>query len=724
MRSGGEELLAGLNDRQRDAVTAIEGPVLIIAGAGSGKTRVLTHRIAYMIANGIPAYSILALTFTNKAAREMKERITKISDDADGEMVWAGTFHSIFARLLRRYGDRLGYGKDFTIYDTDDSMSAIKAVHDQLNISRQTINPSLSRAVISQCKNDNVSWSAFASQARSQNDRLLAGVYELYDKRLRMANAMDFDDILVNMGTLLEHHPEVRSELQQRFQYISVDEFQDTNRIQYFAVRHLAAAHRCLCVVGDDAQSIYKWRGADIRNILDFEKDYPEARVVRLEQNYRSTKTILAAADNVIRNNRGQLKKNLWTENLEGSKIELLDCANEREEARRIVDTLKLRIAKDGHDFRDVAILYRTNAQSQPIEDALRMSRIPYYIVSGVSFYKRKEVRDVVAYLRLLVNPADAESLLRIINEPPRGIGQTSMGRIQQFAVDRDIPLYMALQQVNDVGVTSRTTHAVRSFVNLVDGYRNRLSDMLPPELAREYIESTGLMNALDKSSKQDAEERKRNIERLLTHMYEAFEADPSLTLQDYLEQVALVGETDELQTGTNRVALMTVHAAKGLEYPLVFIAGMEAGLFPLQRNDTTPEDLEEERRLFYVAITRACKDLVMSMARTRPRYGELMYGRPSPFLGEIDESLFQGMPRAVRAAASPDGVPPFKETFSQVQSSLPGISAGQSVRHKIFGYGTVLAVSGYGVDMRATVMFQTAGKKNLVLRYAGLEVV
>lgn len=765
------DLLEGLNEQQRVAVTHTEGPLLIIAGAGSGKTRVLTFRIAYLLRAGVHPSHILALTFTNKAAQEMKERIAHLVGEGVGGRMWAGTFHSIFSRILRAEAEKIGYTSGFTIYDTDDSLAAIKAVMNQLGISQQVLPPQGVRSRISGAKNAMISWQEYARTADSISEKQTGQIFEEYEKRLRQSNAMDFDDLLLNTIRLLEQHPDVLDKYQQRFRYLLVDEYQDTNRAQYVAVSMLARATRNLCVVGDDAQSIYRWRGADIRNILDFQKDYPEAVVVRLEQNYRSTKTILLAADAVIKNNRKQLKKTLWTDNPEGEKITLLACRDDRDEADAIVRVVRERVARAGLAFKEVAVLYRTNAQSQSLEDALRRSNMPYHIVSGVSFYKRKEVKDTLAYLRLLVNPADSESVMRVINEPTRGIGATSLERVVEWAQQRNIAVFDALREVQMIpSVQKRTITAVTEFVDLIDRHRALLDELSPSSLAQQYIEATGMMQQYKQLDTEESRDRWNNIDRVLSHIAESQERDESLTLATYIEQIALLSDADDPQIGTNRIAMMTMHAAKGLEFPLVVIAGLEQGLFPLAKAEMDINEQEEERRLFYVGITRARQQLVLTYAERRYRFGELVFSRPSMFLSEIDKTLFdersQQGSRAVEpmrvshgmdqrpdarterrsysdrggAARGYGAIPPPsagpaarpKESYSQVPEqesysqdpSYGTLRVGMRVKHPMFGVGTVAGLTGSGQQAKATVQFVNGGRKQLMIAFAKLEVI
>jgi len=749
------DLLNGLNPAQTTAVQTTEGPLLIIAGAGSGKTRVLTLRVAYLMRLGVNPSHILALTFTNKAAQEMKERISHLVGSHMAKSMWAGTFHSIFARLLRQYADRIGYTPAFTIYDTDDQTAAIKAVMNQLGISQQVIPPNGVRGRISSAKNSMISWQEYARSADSILEKQTGQIFEEYEKRLAQSNAMDFDDLLLNTIRLLEHHPDVLDQLHDRIRYLLVDEYQDTNRAQYRVVNMLAKKYRNLCVVGDDAQSIYRWRGADIKNILDFERDYPEAAVVRLEQNYRSTKTILAAADSVIKRNSKQLKKSLFTENAEGEKITVLACRDDREEADMIARTVRSRISQYGYSYKDVAILYRTNAQSQALEDALRRGNTPYHIVSGVSFYKRKEVKDVLSYLRILVNPNDSESILRVINEPVRGIGATTLDRVQEFATRTNTTVFDALKKAAIIPMMQqRAIKAIQDFVGIIERFQEMLYELAPASLAQAYIEATGLPQMYKVQQSEDALDRWNNIERVLDHIAEQQELDETLTMVSYLEQIALLSDTDDPQLGTERIAMMTMHAAKGLEFPLVVIAGLEQGLFPLAKAENDINEQEEERRLLYVGITRAKEQLVLAYAERRYRFGELVFSRPSMFLGEIDKETLAPSARSMTGnnsqQAAPRPSPAYSqssqtESYSQIpmpkrytsvsQPKARGVqgpakegpstlTTGQRVKHPMFGAGIVTAVSGTGQSEKATVLFDNGQKKQLMIAFARLDTL
>ncbi|MBI3257912.1 MAG: UvrD-helicase domain-containing protein [Ignavibacteriae bacterium] len=736
------EFLKGLNPEQLKAAATTEGPLLIIAGAGSGKTRVVTFRIAYLLDKGIAPYNILALTFTNKAAHEMKERIATMVGDSTSSKVWAGTFHSIFARILRSEAEHLGYTPSFSIYDSDDSLSIVRAVMNTLGVSQQQVPPQGVRSRISSAKNQMIGWQRYAAEAGNILEKQTGQIYEEYEKRLRLNNAMDFDDLLINIINVFRNFPEILKKYQDRFRYIHVDEYQDTNRAQYMAIKMLAAGqHGNLCVVGDDAQSIYKWRGADIRNILDFQNDYPNAAVVRLEQNYRSTKTILSAADDVIGNNRKQLAKKLWTDNPQGAKIGILPARDDREEADMILKTLKTEMNENFLAPKDFAILYRTNAQSQALEDSLRRAAVPYTIVGGVSFYKRKEVKDTVAYLRLLVNPNDSESLLRVINEPPRGIGATSIQHIRTFADERNISLFEAFAHANEITtIQKRAAVAAQTFTQMVQKFIDIKTDIPPTELAVSFMEATGLLRMLKDENTEESLDRWNNVQRLLSNIAEMTAREENPSLEAFLQQIALVSDTDEADTTKNRVALMTMHAAKGLEFPVVFIAGMEQGLFPMGRAENNAEETEEERRLFYVGITRARQKLYLSHAERRFRFGELVFSQPSRFVGEIRQELLevkvgtmsfqqrQAPPKQqveVKSVRQPffDDIP--KDDFiSQVPPKQQKLRVGIKVKHAQFGVGTVQGLSGEGLKAQAVVYFPTFGKKHLMLEYAKLQVV
>ncbi|MFM6956628.1 MAG: ATP-dependent helicase [Ignavibacteria bacterium] len=737
-----------LNPEQQKAAMHINGPLLIIAGAGSGKTKTLTYRIAYALSQGVQSSSILALTFTNKAAEEMKSRISTLIGATQAKSIWAGTFHSIFARILRFEAEHIGFTSSFSIYDTDDSLSMIRSIMRDAGISAQQFTPQSIKGRISHAKNLMISWQEYEASSQDINEKQTALVYKEYEKRLRLNNAMDFDDILLNIIRLLQLSPEIKAKYQQRFSLIMVDEYQDTNRAQYIAVNLLAGGHRNLCVVGDDAQSIYRWRGADIRNILDFQKDYPDAEIVKLEQNYRSTKVILSAADSIISKNRKQLKKTLWTDNPQGDLIKVIETRDDREEADAIKSMIKHELTHNGISAKDIAILYRTNAQSLSLEDALRSSRIGYTIIGGVSFYKRKEVKDTIAYLRLLCNPSDSESLTRIINEPARGIGPSTLKKLNEYAQSQSIALFTAFEQANTLpDLQKRAVQASFDFTTMIHRFTELKSSLPPHELAKDYIEATGLLRMFKDEDTEESLDRWNNVQRMLSNIEEEYEKDSALTIEEFLQTVALMSDIDETDMGQERIAMMTMHAAKGLEFPVVFIAGLEQGLFPMGRAEHDPDEQEEERRLFYVGITRAEQRLYLSYAQRRYRFGELNFSQPSMFLRELHPDTIEyvdtfGTSRSVRtpeiissrqtkygsgmqkSKPSPffEDIPPAEESFSQVEPEGYDIRTGMKVMHGKFGKGTVQSVSGNGEKREAIVIFEGIGKKQLLLKYAKLQ--
>jgi DNA helicase-2/ATP-dependent DNA helicase PcrA len=741
--------LQHLNQVQQQAVQATEGPVIIVAGAGSGKTRVLTYRAAYLVHNGIPPYEILALTFTNKAANEMKQRIIELVGP-QSQYVQMGTFHSVFARLLRRECEPLGFNRNFTIYDTEDSQQAVKTIMKENNISSQQFKPTAIRGRISMAKNQMISPQEFSAQANNFFDEKTAIVFEEYQERLRKMNAMDFDDLLIKPIELFSRFPKVLEKYQQRFKYILVDEYQDTNRVQYVLVKMLAEKFRNVCVVGDDAQSIYSFRGADIRNILDFQKDYPDCQLFRLEQNYRSTKNILNVANEVIKNNTGQIPKNLWTENFEGEKITHLICEDDREEGERIVKKIQTEIHKRKIPLKDVAVLYRTNAQSRSLEDALRKENLPYVIIGGVEFYRRKEIKDVLAYLRTMINPIDEESMLRIINYPARGIGETAVAKIQQYAREHSMPFFEALQMLDAiVGLHARARNALHQFNTMIWKYIEMLEHVSASEVARGIVEEIGILRELKEEGTPESLARWENIQELLSAISEFSDESEEPTLQNFLQEISLVADVDKWDNGKNSITLMTLHAAKGLEFPVVFVSGVEEGLLPLYDSFSNHQEVEEERRLMYVGITRAMQKLYISSANVRYRYGDVTYPTPSRFLSEIektflDEEFFRSKNRE---RTSPLFSNPQRSTmnnfsqkknisddrflYEQEQPDYENVSQepkqlriGMRVAHEVFGKGKILMLSGKGNLARATVQFDLAGTKNLLLQFAHLRII
>ena len=726
------ELLAGLNPHQRQAVVHGDGPLLILAGAGSGKTRTLTHRIAWLIRErGVSPREILAVTFTNKAAGEMRERLQKLLGDTEG--LWVSTFHSSCVRILRRELERAGFTAQFTIYDDGDQERLLKSVLQELNVAEQTMKPRAAATAIDAAKNRGL-WPEDLPGGDYSTD-LLFKVYSRYQERLKLANALDFGDLLLWTVRLLENDAEVRRRWQGRFRHLLVDEFQDTNQVQYRLIRLLAGGERNLCVVGDDDQSIYRWRGAEVSNILNFEIDYPGCVTIRLEQNYRSTQTILAAAGGVVACNLGRKGKTLWTENPAGEPLSVETLADDLEEARFVAGELA-RLRRAGRHLRDMAVFYRTNAQSRAFEEALVREKLPYVMVGGVNFFSRLEVKDILAYLRLLVNPADAVAARRIINVPARGIGAATVERIATLEAEAGglLPACrLALERGLLQGAAARR---VAAFADLMAGFRDRLAAGTPyAELAADIIEATGYGALLREERTEEARDRLRNLEELLAGMEEHAASEP--TLAGYLEQVALVTDLDAFDESLDRVALMTLHAAKGLEFPVVFMTGMEEGLFPLARSGNGDEELEEERRLCYVGMTRAMEKLYLTHARRRRVYGDYQLNPPSRFLDEIPTHLVGGGPApAVHRPASHnlaslfdrvdpdfgDEAPFLDDEVRQVPDAAEGLRLGMNVRHAMFGTGVVRRIEGQGEQQKVIVFFHRVGPKKLLVRFAGLE--
>ncbi|WP_234696343.1 ATP-dependent helicase [Candidatus Kryptobacter tengchongensis] len=707
-----------LNKEQREAVKWVNGPVLILAGPGSGKTRVLTYKIAYLLSLGVKPWEILALTFTNKAANEMKERAIQLVGDI-AKNVTIGTFHSVFAKILRQEAEKLGYTKSFTIYDQDDSLSLIRNVIKELNFSEDNVNPSLAQAKISNIKNALITPEVFLTLAENQFDEKIAQIYKAYQQSLFQRNAMDFDDLLIKSVELFETHPDVLEKYQTKFKYILVDEYQDTNRVQYVLLKMLSARHRNLCVIGDDAQSIYSWRGAEIRNILDFKNDFPECKIFKLEQNYRSTKKILRAADSVIKNNTEQILKNLWTENSEGDPIVVLECKDDKDEAEKVVHFIKEEIRKNKYNLRDFVILYRTNAQSRLFEDELRREGFPYTIVGSVAFYKRKEVKDLLAYLKVIVNPKDDESLLRIVNFPNRGIGDITIERIRAFANAKGLSLFEAMCKLYAIpGLTERARRGVYNFCILIQKYIDLKDKISAGELARALVDDIGLIRYYKQEGTPEAQQRIENIEEFLSAITEFSNENPEDgTLEKFLEEVSLVSDIDTWENKRDAVTLMTLHSVKGLEFPVVFITGLEEGLFPIVSSFYNIKELEEERRLFYVGMTRAMKKLYLSYAKRRMKAGNMFEQRRSRFLDEIPIEL------VIQHTSKDDRRARIYET-SRVRSQALNLSVGLLVEHEIFGIGIVREISGYGDNTRVLVDFENFGRKLLLLKYANLKVI
>ncbi len=724
------KILEGLNPAQAEAVEFNARPHMIVAGAGSGKTKALTHKIAYILADGFEPENILALTFTNKAANEMKERITALVGKK-AEKIWMGTFHSILARILRNEAETLGYQKNFSIYDKEDSVSLVNNMMQELEMEIDGMNANNIHHRISNLKNQMISPDEYEKDfAKTPKEKQLAKIYKEYNKRLKINNAMDFDDLLLKPIELFNTNQRALQAYRKQFKYILVDEFQDTNKAQYEIIKFLATPRTKVCVVGDDAQSIYGWRGAHIGNMLDFEKDFDKAEVFRLEQNYRSTKTILKAADSVIKNNKGQIKKTLWTENNDGEQLTILKCADEKDEAYQIAKKIKKEISSKKLSLNDIAILYRVNSQSRALEEALRRDKIPYKIVGGVEFYRRKEIKDVVAYLRVLANQEDEESLLRIMNFPQRGIGNTSISKMIEFARKLDISLFTTMARVFEViAVKERIQKNVKQFKLLLDKYIELKDQLSIAELSSALVDELGILRMYKEENTQESMQRYENVQELLRAIQEYNEENKEADLNSFLEEVSLISGVDQLDESQNSVTLMTIHAAKGLEFPVVFVTGCEEDLFPLSNRFDTDATDEEERRLFYVALTRAEKKVYITYARSRYRFGEVAYQSRSRFLEELDPETYSELnggtgrksSRRKKAAASYDDF--YQESYDDYNQERRSVRVGSRVQHDIFGEGKILQITGNGSDQKITIDFEEHGTKTLLVKFANLKL-
>ncbi|MCB0734223.1 MAG: UvrD-helicase domain-containing protein [Flavobacteriales bacterium] len=752
--------LDGLNEPQKQAVLQTEGPVMIVAGAGSGKTRVLTYRIAYMIHKGVDPFNILALTFTNKAAREMRIRIEK-AVGTEARNIWMGTFHSVFAKILRIEADKLGYPSNFTIYDTDDSKSLIKTIVKEMKLDEKVYKPAYVLNRISAAKNSLITYKMYES-----NDDLTAHdavssrpfihkIYSTYAKRCFMAGAMDFDDLLIKTYELFTKFPDALNKYQHKFRYIMVDEYQDTNHCQYMIIKKLAAVNENICVVGDDAQSIYSFRGATIRNILNFEKDYPDLKVFKLEQNYRSTQTIVDAAGGIIAKNKDQIEKKVWTQNDLGEKIRIIRAVTDNEEATLIAQSIFEEKMKNQLHNKDFAILYRTNAQSRSLEESLRKHNIPYRIYGGLSFYHRKEIKDLIAYLRLTVNHKDEEALKRIINYPARGIGKTSLERVQLLAADQGISWWEILTAAELFDDLRSASGKLKDFVVMIKSFATMLQKSDAYELAMHIAKSTGILKTLHEDKTVEGMNRYENVVELLNGIKEFVEDDTSeleKTLPTYLQDIALLTDADKDDDNNDKVSLMTIHSAKGLEFAHVYMPGMEENLFPSQMSLGNRQDLEEERRLFYVGMTRAEKKLTLAFAHSRFRFGQLLPCEPSRFISELNEEFVamdpkssnqtslrgrridSGTPERIKSGGStsrfgrsnsptkPAPLPPVIKDFTPEDTS--SIKQSDVVEHQRFGKGIVQLVDGEGLNRKATIDFESFGTKQLVLRFAKLRFI
>ena len=721
-------LLTGLNKEQQQAVQHTEGPLLILAGAGSGKTKVLTVRIAHLLAQGVNPYEILAITFTNKAAKEMKSRVEGLVGDV-ANRIWLSTFHSFCAKFLRFELDNfLGYNSNFTIYDTSDSQAVIKAALKALNLDDKYYPVGAMIGAISDTKNKLLFASDFRKQARDFYQQKVADVYEYYERELRKNNALDFDDLLLVAVKLLQSNEAVLDKYSKRFRYVMIDEYQDTNHAQYLLAKLLASHWKNIAVVGDADQSIYAWRGADIQNILDFEKDYPNCTSIKLEQNYRSTKIILDAANAVIENNEGRPKKNLWTDKTEGAKIQHFTAQSEHEEAAFIGDTIAKKHDIHGVPYGDMAILYRTNAQSRVLEEALIKRALPYTMVGGTKFYDRKEIKDVLAYLRVLYNPFDDLSLLRIINVPKRSIGATTVAKLQDYARANGTSLFMTLTQLHLVDtIKGKTKEKLEEFGILIFTLVAEMEDKTVLDILESILDRTGYLAQLEESTDPQDQARAENIGELLSVAKDFQDTNPNGTVEDFLEQVALVNDVDSFEQEESKVTLMTLHAAKGLEFPIVFLGGLEEGLFPHSRTLMNPEEIEEERRLAYVGITRAEKELYISNATTRTVFGRTSSYLPSRFIDEIPEELVDGL-RAKRKV--PDDIKRHVPQHMSVTSRpvtkpivrnevIADWKVGDTAIHSKWGNGKVINVAGEGAGMKLTIEFPTQGVRVVMAKFA-----
>jgi len=748
------DYLDSLNEPQREGVVNTEGPCMLIAGAGSGKTRVLTYRIAQLMNKGVDAFNIMSLTFTNKAAREMRERIEKVVGH-DARNLWMGTFHSVFARILRAEAHHLGYPNNFTIYDTDDSKSLIRSIVKEMGLDDTVYKANTVYNRISAAKNTLIGWEDYLQNAELMGDDAanlrpeIGKIYKAYALRTFRAGSMDFDDLLFNTDKLFKEHLEVLNKYQQRIHYILVDEFQDTNLCQYFIIRKLAAVRQNICVVGDDAQSIYAFRGADITNILNFERDYPDLKVIKLEQNYRSTQNIVEAANSVIKKNRAQLPKNVWTANEQGPLIELIKAVSDNEEGRLVAGSIFQERMQHQLKFSDFAILYRTNSQSRAIEEALRRMNIKYKVVGGLSFYQRKEIKDLLAYMRYVINQQDEASFRRIINLPKRGIGDSTVDKIVVAANDHSMTIWDVLQNAGHF-VGGRSAAPIEDFVAMINRFALEIERKDAYDAAFEIAKGSGLLRELYEDKTVEGLSRYENVQELLNAIKE-FVDDPERqekSLGSFLQEVSLVtGQDEDKDKDPDKVTLMTIHMAKGLEFRNVYIVGLEEDLFPSQMMLSSRAELEEERRLFYVAITRAEKRLFLSYALTRYRFGRLKNCEPSRFLDDVDQSyikvsskfgglesvpptsqyaktLVNGIKKTI--ASTPVSKPPsgYKPPADFAPSDTSALKEGMKVEHPKFGYGTVMQMDMSGADRKARINFGSAGEKTLLLSFAKLRIV
>ena len=746
MLEDNKSYLKDLNEAQLNAVLKTDGPSMVIAGAGSGKTRVLTYKIVHLVENGVDPFEILALTFTNKAAREMKLRISSMIGESESKNIWMGTFHSVFAKILRFEAHKIGFTSDFTIYDTQDSERLISSIIKEKALDKDVYRPKSIRNRISSLKNNFITVNGyFANNELVESDNLsrkpeTGNIYKEYSERLIKSNSMDFDDLLMKTNELLNNYPEVLAKYQEKFKYILVDEYQDTNNSQYLIVKSLSDKYQNICVVGDDAQSIYSFRGANINNIINFRNDYDEVEVFRLEQNYRSTKNIVNAANSVIDHNKNKIEKEVWTDNDFGDRVEVRANESDIAEARSLCQKI---VSLNNTNFSNVAILYRTNAQSRPIEDSLRLNKIPYQIFGGVSFYNRKEIKDVLAYLRLIVNSSDEESLKRIINYPARGIGQVTINKIILAAKKYDLTLYDTIQKNNElsIGLSNSVLIKLQNFIDLIDVFKIQNQKLNAFDLTKEVIEKVKIIDELKKDDSPEGISRVENVQELLNGIRDFIEDQKELVdsndkLSEFLSTVSLSTDFDIENEDQDKVSLMTLHLSKGLEFKHVFIVGLEEDLFPSALSYNTRSELEEERRLFYVGITRAKENLYLSYANSRYRWGKLIYCEESRFLNEIDKEYLKIIESTPSKTTFEDSsinkiiynskstLKRLAKTSESLSSIKINVSEGDNVSHEKFGIGEIIKIEGSGNDSKATVNFKKFGLKNLLLRFAKLNKV
>lgn len=738
-----EQLLNKLNPMQKEAVLTTEGALLLLAGAGSGKTRVLTHRIAYLIDKGVRPFNILAITFTNKAAKEMKERVYSICDE--GRQVLVSTFHSLCVQILRRDIQKIGYTNKFTIYDADDAERLIKDIMKEYKINDDLLSSKAVLSEIGRQKDKLITASVYAQNIGSDfRKKMISDIYTAYENRLKLNNSLDFDDLIFKTVQLLVNNVDVLEHYQERFKYIMVDEYQDTSTSQYMLVKLLANKYKNLCVVGDDDQSIYGWRGADINNILDFEKDFNNAKVIKLEQNYRSSKTILDAANFVIKNNFGRKEKSLWTENEQGSLINYEKCNSDKEEAMFIANEISKKV-KEGYSYKDFAILYRTNSLSRVLEEQMVFLSIPYKLYGGVNFYGRKEIKDIISYLKVLENPSDDISLKRIINVPKRGIGDASVLKASEYAQENNISLFEALSKAEEIPDLGRKTKSVIDFYNMMNSFIQKSQSLNIADLIDYILEKTGYIEELNKESTDEALGRISNLEEFVSKAveYEESEEKEDTSLTKFLEEVSLVADIDSMEDEEDVVTLMTLHSSKGLEFPTVFIAGFEEGIFPTYRALTSqnPSDIEEERRLLYVGITRAKKELYITNAKSRLQHGRYISNAPSSFFKELPRDLLSIKQKVDKSSKISFSVeennnyrpkPTYKPNVaSYLKKEIPApknvsldFSVGDIVKHFKFGKGSVLKISPAGADYEVTINFDNFGEKKLMANLSKLKKV